>query len=187
MTTEGMSSKRFSMRHIWRTRLELVAGLVVVVVLAALVALALLGRHQHRDHGYSLKASFSHIDGLNVGSDVRLAGVNVGHVVRTQINPRNFQAEVTFSVAPNVQLPTDSGAVVTSDSLLGGKYIALTPGGETAVLRAGGEISETQGAISLEQLLSKFIFSVTDSLQQKNQSTPPHETEKQALPGMKLQ
>lgn len=185
--TADMSSKKFSTRQIWRTRLELVVGLVVVIALAALVALALLGRHQHHDNGYSLKASFSHIDGLNVGSDVRLAGVNVGHVLRTQINPRSFQAEVTFSVAPNVQLPIDSGAVVTSDSLLGGKYIALTPGGEATILHAGGEISETQGAISLEQLLSKFIFSVTDSLQTQRQSASPHETEKQALPGMKLQ
>lgn len=69
----------------------------------------------------------------------------------------------------------DSAAIITSDSLLGGKYIAISPGGDTKMLKAGGEISETQGAISLEQLLSKFIFSVTDTLTQANQAKAKQE------------
>lgn len=151
-------------RQMWKEHFELLVGLVVAGLLAVLVAL--VGRHTPAGQG-PLKAAFSHIDGLAVGSDVRLAGVTVGHVTATRVDPQTFQAEVTFTVAPNIHLPVDSGAVITSDSLLGGKYIALTPGGDSAVLAAGDAMSETQGAISLEQLLSKFIFSVTDSLQKK--------------------
>lgn len=171
----GISSDGLSTKQARQTRLEFGVGLVVAIALAALVAMALLGRHQSHDRGYMLQAAFNHIDGLSVGSDIRLAGVTVGHVVSTAIDPRHYQAQVTFSVAPDVQLPVDSGAIITSDSLLGGKYIALNPGGDTAMLHAGNMVSETQGAISLEQLLSKFIFSVTDSLQKKDQpaSTSP--------------
>lgn len=156
-----------------QTRLELLVGLFVVVVLAGLLLFAILGRHPVRNEGYILKAGFSHIDGLSVGSDVRLAGVTIGHVLKTSIDPENFQARVTFSLSPSVQLPVDSGAIITSDSLLGGKYIALTPGGDDKILSPGAMMQDTQGSISLEQLLSKFIFSVTDSLQQKNNSREP--------------
>ena len=64
----------------------------------------------------------------------------------------------------DIRLPTDSSAIVTSDSLLGGKYLALEPGGADQVLHPGGRVTMTQGSISLEQLLSKFIFSVTDAM-----------------------
>lgn len=186
----GITGDGLSTRQVWQTRLELIVGLIVALVLAALVAFALLGRQQQHDQGYVLQAGFSHIDGLTVGSDIRLAGVTVGHVLSTSIDPHTFQAHVSFSVAPTVHLPTDSGAVITSDSLLGGKYIALNPGGETATLQAGATMSETQGAISLEQLLSKFIFSVTDSLQKKNQSLSPSSSSGEGgspTSGMKIQ
>ncbi|MDF7673332.1 outer membrane lipid asymmetry maintenance protein MlaD [Acetobacteraceae bacterium ESL0709] len=163
-----VADKDFLKQQVRQTHLELITGLVVVVALGGLLLFAILGRHQAGNEGYALRASFAHIDGLSVGSDVRLAGVTVGHVVKTVVDPKNFQANVTFSISPSVQLPADSGAIITSDSLLGGKYIALTPGGDEKMLSPGAVIQQTQGAISLEQLLSKFIFSVTDSLQQKN-------------------
>lgn len=159
-------------RRAGRDRMELLVGLVTAAVLAVLIVLALVGRQHPQDRGYQLHAAFGHIDGLSVGSDVRLAGVTVGHVRDMQVDPHTFQANIIFSVSPEIQLPVDSGAVITSDSLLGGKYVALTPGGDTAMLRPDGTISETQGAISLEQLLSKFIFSVTDSLQKKAAPSP---------------
>jgi len=160
-------------------RLELLAGLLVLVFLAGMLVLAMLGHHQSNDGGYQVHASFSQIDGLNVGSDVRLAGITVGHVTSEVVDPKTFQAKVTFTLSPDVKLPTDSAAIVTSDSLLGGKYIALSPGGADATVKAGGALTETQGAISLEQLLSKFIFSVTDTLQ-KAQKTQGAQMQKPA-------
>ncbi|MCP1273899.1 outer membrane lipid asymmetry maintenance protein MlaD [Gluconobacter albidus] len=151
-------------------RLELLAGFAVLVCLAGLLVAAMVGHHQGNDGGYPVHASFSQIDGLNVGSDVRLAGIAVGHVTGTTVDPKTFQAQVTFTLAPDVKLPTDSAAIVTSDSLLGGKYIALSPGGADSLVKPGGVMTETQGSISLEQLLSKFIFSVTDSLQKSQKA-----------------
>lgn len=147
-----------------RNSVEFLVGLLVLVGLAGLLLLAVVGNGRRSEEGYRLTAQFSHIDGLSVGSDVRLAGVSIGQVVAETVDPRSYQAKVTFTVREGIQLPTDSSAVVTSDSLLGGKYLALDPGGAESILKPGSRVSLTQGSISLEQLLSKFIFSVTDAM-----------------------
>ena len=144
---------------------ELVTGLLVLGVLVVLIVIAIGGRHRSGGDGYPLNAVFNQIDGLDVGSDVRLSGITVGHVTGEVVDPKDFRARVTFTVRPDIKLPVDSAAIVTSDSLLGGKYIALSPGGSETMLKPGGDVIQTQGSISLEQLLSKFIFSVTDTLQ----------------------
>ncbi|MCX2561733.1 outer membrane lipid asymmetry maintenance protein MlaD [Acetobacter farinalis] len=152
-----------------RNGIELITGIVVLALLGVMLVAAVVGEGRKTDTtGYRLHAEFSHIDGLGVGSDVRLAGVTVGQVLSERVNPATFKAEVTFSVRPDIKLPTDSAAIITSDSLLGGKYIALSPGGDEHMMAANATISETQGSISLEQLLSKFIFSVTDTLTRAN-------------------
>jgi phospholipid/cholesterol/gamma-HCH transport system substrate-binding protein len=83
-------------------------------------------------------------------------------VTNTRIDPQTYQAVVTFTVSNAIELPTDSSAVVTSDGLLGGKFLALAPGGDSKMLAAGGTVEITQSALSLEELLGKFIFSVSD-------------------------
>jgi len=155
---------------------ELVTGFAAFAVLLVLLVVALTGRHRGGDEGYDLRATFNQIDGLGVGSDVRLAGITVGHVTAASVDPASFRARVVFTVRRDVKLPDDSAAIITSDSLLGGKYIALSPGGSEQSLTPGAAIVQTQGAISLEQLLSKFIFSVTDTLQKSKAApaeTPP--------------
>lgn len=152
-----------------RSLAELLTGAAVLVGLAGMLAAAVVGEGRKTDTvGYQLSADFEHVDGLSVGSDVRLAGVTVGTVQSESVNPQTFRAHVVFTVRPDIHLSADTAAIITSDSLLGGKYIALSPGGDDKTLSAGATISQTQGSISLEQLLSKFIFSVTDTLTRAN-------------------
>jgi phospholipid/cholesterol/gamma-HCH transport system substrate-binding protein len=140
---------------------ETVAGAVVLAVAFGFLAYAILHSGRSVTSGYPLTASFDHIDGLNVGSDVRIAGVKVGSVTSEVIDPKTFQAIVTLSVRDGIELPKDTAAEITSESLLGGKYINLSPGGDETNLKPGQAITITQSSVSLEQLLGKFIFSVT--------------------------
>jgi phospholipid/cholesterol/gamma-HCH transport system substrate-binding protein len=99
---------------------------------------------------------------LGVGADVRVAGVKVGTVDSATIDPKTYQAVVGLTVRDDLKLPKDSSAVITSESLLGGKYLALSPGGDDAMLQPGQTITITQGSINIEELLGKFIFSASN-------------------------
>jgi phospholipid/cholesterol/gamma-HCH transport system substrate-binding protein len=155
-----------------RNAAEVLAGLLVLVVAAGFLAYALATSGAASVPGYSLSAEFDRIDGLTVGSDVRMAGVKVGSVTATSIDPKTYLADVGFTVQKDIQLPTDSSASIASQSLLGGKYLSLVPGGSEQMIAPGGRVTITQGSVSLEDLLGKFIFSVTDlvsSLQKPGQ------------------
>ncbi len=140
---------------------ETLTGAVVLVVAVAFMAYAVAHSGRSAGSGYPLQARFDHIDGLNVGGDVRIAGVKVGTVTQAKIDPKTFGAVVTMTVRDDIQLPKDTGASITSESLLGGKYISLSPGGDDTDLKPGQTITITQSSVSLEELLGKFIFSVT--------------------------
>ncbi|MBN8929840.1 MAG: outer membrane lipid asymmetry maintenance protein MlaD [Rhodospirillales bacterium 69-11] len=144
-----------------RSIAEVLTGAVVLLVAAGFLAYAVAHSGRSTASGYPLHAQFDHIDGLGPGSDVRIAGVKVGSVTGTHLDPKTYFAIVDLTVRDDVKLPKDSSAEITSESLLGGKFLALVPGGDETMLKPGQAITITQGSISLEQLLGKFIFSVT--------------------------
>jgi phospholipid/cholesterol/gamma-HCH transport system substrate-binding protein len=145
-----------------RNAAEILSGAVVLVIAAGFLAYTVGQSGRGTVSGYTLTAKFDHIDGLAVGADVRMAGVKVGSVVSERIDPKSYLAVVTLSVQNGLELPKDTSAEITSVGLLGGDYVSLSPGGDTTMLQPGGTITITQSSISLEQLLGKFIFSVTD-------------------------
>jgi phospholipid/cholesterol/gamma-HCH transport system substrate-binding protein len=147
-----------------RSLAELLTGAVVLLVAGGFLVYAVTGsgRSLTGGPGITLTARFDRIDGLGAGADVRLAGVKVGQVVAQRIDPETFLAVLTLRVDAGLRLPSDTSAEIQSESLLGGKYVALVPGGSERMLAAGGEITITQSAISLESLLGRFIFSVTE-------------------------
>lgn len=107
--------------------------------------------------GYPLKASFRSIEGVTVGTDVRLAGVKIGTVTDLALNPATYRADTTFSVANGIEIPDDSAIVVSSEGLLGGNFVEIFPGGSPFYYGAGDEIVDTQGSVSLINLLLKYV------------------------------
>ena len=160
-----------------RSLAELVTGAIVLAVAAFFLVYAVTGsgRSLAGGSGIALTARFDRIDGLAAGADVRLAGVKVGQVVAQRIDPETFLAVLTLRVDAGLRLPTDTSAEIQSEGLLGGKYVALVPGGADRFLRDGQEITITQSAVSLESLLGRFIFSVTEMNQGRGgeQPAPP--------------
>ena len=102
-------------------------------------------------------ASFRSIEGVSVGTDVRLAGVKVGTVTDLDLNPKTFRADARFSVVQGIELPDDSAVIVSSEGLLGGNFVELLPGGSPFNLETGAEIEDTQSSVSLVTLLLKFV------------------------------
>lgn len=146
-----------------RSWAEVLAGIAILGVAAAFLVYAV--SHSGRTtagSGLTLTARFDRIDGLAPGADVRIAGVRVGSVTDQRIDPNTFLAVLRLQVDGGLKLPDDSSAEITSEGLLGGKYVALVPGGSERILPNGGTITITQPAVSLESLLGRFIFSVTE-------------------------
>lgn len=106
---------------------------------------------------YTLTASFRSADGIAVGTDVRLAGVQVGTVTAMTLNPETFRAETTFTMRDDVELPDDSAIAISSEGLLGGNFVEILPGGSPFTYAPGDQIMDTQGSVSLVTLLMRFV------------------------------
>lgn len=107
--------------------------------------------------GYELNASFRSLEGVTVGTDVRLAGVKIGTVTNVELNPDTYRADTTFSVQDGIEVPDDSAVVVSSEGLLGGNFVEIMPGGSEFYFEPGDAVEDTQGAVSLISLLVKFV------------------------------
>lgn len=143
-----------------RNVIETVMGGVVLAVAAFFLAFAYTSADLRRVDGYDLVASFSSITGLQSGSDVRIGGVKVGTVTSLTLDPRSYQALVNMTIDPDIKLPRDTAAIIASESLLGGKYLSLEPGGDPDMLAAGDRVEYTQSTPGFEQLLGQVIFSL---------------------------
>ena len=139
---------------------EVAAGAVVLAVAAGFLFYAVAGTGRARVGGYSLHAAFDNVGGIAPGADVRIAGLKVGSVTSLSIDPKSYQAVATFTVQSDIKLTADSSASIATGGLLGGNFISLATGGDTAMLGDGGTITITQSAANLEDLLGKFIFNV---------------------------
>ena len=141
-----------------RNLIETVMGGVVLVVALFFLAFAYTSADLNRVDGYEVTARFPSVEGLTVGSDVRISGVKVGSVVGYELDPLTFLAEVRMSIDDSIELPIDTAAVIASESLLGGKFMRLEPGGEEELITPGGEIEYTQAPVNLEDLIGRFIY-----------------------------
>ena len=136
-------------------------GIFVLLGIAALVVLALrvgnLSGFAYND-GYILHANFTNVGSLKARSPVRLGGVTIGEVTHIGMDPKTFMAKVTMRIEPKVKLPTDTGASIYTEGLLGEQYVAVQPGGMPQELKPGGTITMTQSAVNLDQLIGQMVF-----------------------------
>jgi phospholipid/cholesterol/gamma-HCH transport system substrate-binding protein len=109
--------------------------------------------------GYKVSAEFDNIDGVAVGSDVRVAGIKVGSVISQSLNPTSYQARIDMLIQSQFKLSDDTSAKITSEGLLGSKFVSLEPGGSEGLLAEGGVISYTQGAVDIWSMISQAMFS----------------------------
>lgn len=145
---------------------ESIVGLAVVAVAAVFLFFSLSQRSEAapRD-SYELTANFDRVDGIGVGSDVRVAGKKVGVVSSIDLNPNTYRAVVAFTLPNKVsyggdtidfRLPDDSTAQIVTDGLLGGAYVSILVGGSFDTLMPGDELQYTNSSIDLLSVLAAF-------------------------------
>ncbi len=143
--------------------IEFLVGCFVLVGLAAVLYLAIqVGSARFfGSDSYELEARFSSASGVNPGSRVDIAGVRVGTVKSIALSD-NFYAMVTLELPKRIKLDDDTIASVKTSGLIGDRYIQLSPGGSGFSLEPGDVIVDTEAALDIESLISKFALGGID-------------------------
>ena len=103
---------------------------------------------------YAVSAAFDDVGPLTVSSPVRMAGFKVGYVKAISLQPQSREAVVELYLDTRFSnIPEDSTASIRTAGLLGGAYVAITPGAASAYLRSGSNMEMTESAFSLEHLM----------------------------------
>jgi phospholipid/cholesterol/gamma-HCH transport system substrate-binding protein len=147
------------MRSLFRENVaEAIVGVAVVILAIWFVLFAWDRTGGGRKAGaVEIAAIFPNASGVNVGTDVKVAGLKVGSVSALSLDPQSYQVKVSIALDPTIKLPADSSAAVTSEGLLGSTFVAFTPGGSTAMLKSGDVVTDTQGSMDLMALIGQFI------------------------------
>ena len=143
-----------------KTFIDVVVGLFFVVGFVAMGWLALqLGEVPWLtgSRTYSLMAEFDNITGVKSGADVQVAGVKVGTVGKLSLSEDDV-AMVVMQIDRSLEVPIDSIASVKSQGIIGDKFIQLSLGGDEKLLQSDDVITDTESAVDLESLISKFAF-----------------------------
>jgi len=139
-----------------RDTTEILVGGLALLAFALFVVFA-FSVNQNSISGYVLTASYYHIDGLALHSDVRLAGIRIGEVTAETFQPNDDRALVTMTLANDVAIPRDSAAIVATDGLLGAKFVKIDPGGDLEMLKPGDSFDYVQDSVDLEHLLLRVV------------------------------
>ena len=160
-----------------RSKNDIWVGLFVLIGLAALMFLALQSANLlslNFQRGYRITANFDNIGGLKPKAAVRSAGVVVGRVARIGFDDERFQARIELDMDPRFHFPKDSSLKILTSGLLGDQYIGIEPGADDKNLAPGDNVTATQSAVVLENLISKYLFSKAE----EKANTPAQENPK---------
>jgi phospholipid/cholesterol/gamma-HCH transport system substrate-binding protein len=135
----------------------LIGAVVVAAVVVALVLFYVFG-HAGAGSGYEINARLSKVDGLGIGTEVRIAGIKVGSVTALDLDPKTYLVTVHMRMEDGIKVPTDSSMMINSAGLLGTPYLSITPGGDDTMIAAGGVIENTQSvnANDIMSLVGRF-------------------------------
>jgi phospholipid/cholesterol/gamma-HCH transport system substrate-binding protein len=146
-----------------KTSIEAAVGIFMLIGIICVGYLSIrLGKMEWGgDKYYPVFARFQSVSGLIAGAHVELAGVHVGKVDSIKLDPKRLVAVVELKIRKGLMLSDDVIASVKTSGLIGDKYIDLVPGNSASVIKPGGLITETESAVDLEALISKYVFGGT--------------------------
>jgi len=144
--------------------LHLSVGLFVIIglVCTAYLAMVLANTTLFARDTYTVTAKFTAVNGLRPGSNVEVSGVAVGKVAAITLDQSLYLAVVTMQIQKSVGIPVDSTAAVKTSGLIGDKYISIVPGADDAMLQDQEVLMDTQAALDIEEMISKYVFGTVD-------------------------
>ena len=142
---------------------ETFIGAIVIILAVSFLFYSFSITDNNSEGTYQIKATFNRIDGIQIGSDVRLSGIKIGSVAKSSLNQTTYEADLVLVIDDSIYIPDDSSAKITMDGLLGSNYISIEPGGSDIYLTENDYLLYTQGAIDLIGLVGEALFSVEEN------------------------
>tara|TARA_B100000927_G_scaffold252800_1_gene218231 strand:+ start:328 stop:774 length:447 start_codon:yes stop_codon:yes gene_type:complete len=142
---------------------ETFIGAIVIILAISFLFYSFSITDNNAEGTYKIKATFNRIDGIQIGSDVRLSGIKIGSVAKSSLNQTTFEADLVLIIDNSIFIPDDSSAKITMDGLLGSNYISIEPGGSDIYLTENDYLLYTQGSIDLIGLVGEALFSVEEN------------------------
>lgn len=139
---------------------EVIVGLFMIAGFAAFVYLSLqLGEFSvfSMQKNYTLNAQFENVAGLKQGAAVEISGVVVGKVAQIRLD-KDGLAAVSLLINQGVPVGDDAIASIRTQGIIGDKYIRILNGGMDKPLKNNDTIMDTESAIDIEELVSKYVF-----------------------------
>lgn len=142
---------------------ETFIGAIVIILAVSFLFYSFSITDNNSEGTYQIKATFNRIDGIQIGSDVRLSGIKIGSVAKSSLNQTTYEADLVLVIDDLIYIPDDSSAKITMDGLLGSNYISIEPGGSDIYLTENDYLLYTQGSIDLIGLVGEALFSVEEN------------------------
>ena len=141
-----------------RLNLELIVGAFMAVGILCLGYLSIkLGKVEVLGkRGYEVYAIFNDTGGLRSGASVVIAGVDVGRV--ESISLEDYEARVVLQINPGLRIHEDAIVSIKTSGLIGEKYVQISAGAAEEIIKPGGRIRQTESAVDIESLISKYAF-----------------------------
>lgn len=139
--------------------IEVLVGVLVssaVIALGSFMVSVLSSKVGFYKRCSNITASFANVDGIKVGSEVRVSGMSVGSVTSLHLDSDNTPV-VSMCIQKNLSIPVDSSAVITYTDLLGTKYIDIMPGSDDSMLMEGSHIVHTSTTMNLQTIIDKVL------------------------------
>lgn len=143
-----------------KSSVEIAVGVFVLICILCVGYLTIrLGKLELMGGNYyTLNARFQSVSGLKAGAQVEMAGVQIGQVDSVDLDPDEQVAIIKLRIKKDIHLTDDVIASVKTSGLIGDKFVNLSPGGSDDILKSGDTITETESALDLEELISKYVF-----------------------------
>ena len=142
---------------------ETILGFLTILISCIfLTKLISINSNDSREKYYDLNAKFLKVGGLIVGNDVKMSGVKIGVVNKVYLDD-DFLANVEFKVFSNIKIPQESVVAISSEGILGNKYLSVIPENRDSkdFFKQGDNFVNVIDFESIEDQVSKIIFLAT--------------------------
>ena len=113
----------------------------------------------------TIHALYDEVEGLVVGANVTIRGLNVGKVKIIDFNDDFAKIKVTFSIRDDLNFSNKSVAQLYEAGLIGGKAIAIIPKYDTLNIIKNGDILFSEIKPGLTELVNQQIAPLQDKIE----------------------